>query len=307
MRKTALSVACAIAALGFANAASAHSFICEKKVEGAATYEVTSYPVTLTFTFTVINDYAGWSTYTSVTDPTFPGFSFAPPAPYSMPVGGYVVHTQTLTLDSYEHCRRMADNDGSPDDLWMNTLTVGWDSGSQASCSASVSCLPELPPPPPPPPEGGATRTPGFYKTHPDALSACLAGGAVSLGFMNVESVATAMGLLWGSPAAFEDGQKRDALEKARFILGRHTLVASCNQRLFGTLPAPSDLVAQAVAALGGTHCSLMHSLATQVDAYNNSGDDEPFPLGFDPGPADPKFGSTFNDPTNPSPLQCSG
>jgi hypothetical protein len=140
------------------------------------------------------------------------------------------------------------------------------------------------------------------------ALQACLDSGPIDLGFLGVTSIEAALGLLWGSPASFDTGEKRDQLEKARFILARQTLVGICNQRLFGSSPTPTDLLTQAVSALGGTNCSSMLSLASSVDAFNNSGDSVAFPAGFDPGAATPQTAASLaDDPTAPTSETCSG
>jgi hypothetical protein len=307
MRKIARSLVWSVAVFGFAKAADAHEFICEKTVNGGASVEVTSYPTTLQFEFKVINSHPTHpSIYQSVSDPMLSGFTFTPAGPHEVPVGGSVTDTFDVTLASAEECRDLAASDGIADDVLMNTLTVTWH-GGQASCSASVTCAPPPPPPPPPPPEGGATRTPGFFKTHVQALEACMAEGSIDLGFVQIESVEQALGLLWGVPSKFTgSGIKRSSLDRARFILGRHTLVGVCNMRLFDTAPSPADLLSDAVAALAGTDCALMRQLAEEVDAFNNSGTEEPFPEGFSAGPATPIDAWLMNtDPTSPSGQVC--
>jgi methionine-rich copper-binding protein CopC len=309
MRKLAGSLVASLAVFAIAKGADAHSFICEKTVNGQSTVEVSAFPATLHFEFNVINNHPSLpSTYSSASDPAFAGFAFEPAAPYEVPFGQSVKDELHVIVENIDQCRALAAADGIADNLFVNTFTVTWH-GGQASCSASVTCAEPPPPPPPPPPEGGATRTPGFYKTHVAALEMCLADGAIELGFVSIETVEEALGLLWSTPSKFADSSMpRSSLDRARFILGRHTLVGVCNQRLFGTEPSPSDLLDQAVAALAGQSCTLMLELAKDVDDFNNSGDDEPFPDGFEPGPAAPKKAAEMaTDPTTPSGQTCAG
>jgi hypothetical protein len=152
----------------------------------------------------------------------------------------------------------------------------------------------------------GATRTIGFYKTHESALQQCLDLGPIDLGTLTVSTLDHALGILWGSPSRFPDNTPRTGLDQARFLLQRQTLAGICNQRLFGTQPVPSTLLADAVAAISGTDCTLILSLQVQVDAYNNSGDANPFPAGFVPGAATPiDARSRATDPTTPSHMTC--
>jgi hypothetical protein len=299
MRTVAWSFTCAATVFGIAETADAHSFVCEKTVNGGSLLEVTSYPTTLHYEFTVINDHpSDPSVYTDVSDPSLAGFAFDPPAPYEVPVGQSVTDTFDVVLSSPEQCSSLAAADGIADDAFVNTFTVTWESG-QAVCSARVDCAA-------PPPAGGATRTPGFYKTHVDAMAQCLEGGPIDLGFLTIATLEEALGLLWAVPAKYESGEHRSKLDKARFILGRHTLVATCNERLFGTEPTPATLIADAVAALASTDCALMMELAALVDAFNNSGDDEPLPDGFVAGPATPRAAAGMgDDPTSPSGESC--
>jgi hypothetical protein len=309
MRKLAWSLVMSVAVFAVAKAADAHSFICEKTVNGMGSIQVSTYPATLHFEFNVINNHPSLpSTYDSVSDPSLAGFSFEPAAPHEVPFGQSVSDDFHVVVSSFDECKALAAADGTPDNTLVNVLTVVWH-GGQASCTASVTCIEPPPPPPPPPPhEGAATRTPGFYKTHIAALEMCLAEGEIDLGFITIETLPDALGLLWGTPAKFSSGAKRSELDRARFILGRHTLVGFCNLRLFDSAPSPSNLLADAVEALAGTDCKLMLELAEQVDDFNNSGDDEPFPAGFKPGPAKPKVASGMaTDPTSPSGAMCGG
>jgi hypothetical protein len=272
--------------------------------------EVTSYPTTLHYEFTVANSHpSSASTALSAMDAALSslGFSFEPAAPFTLAVGASATDTFDVVLASAEECMDLAASDGVADDRFVNMFEVKWDR-SAAQCSATVVCMqPPPPPPPPPPPEGGATRTPGYFKTHEQALMACLEE-PVDLGMMSIDSMSAALGLLWGSPAVHDTGEKRSDIDRARFLLARHLLVATCNTRLFGTSPDPADLIAQAVAALAGTDCAEMKELAGALDEFNNSGTEEDFPEGFAGGPATPRHAAGLaDDPTTPSGEQCGG
>ena len=307
MRNSVLSIGAAAGALLVTHLAQAHSFVCEKTVNGTTMLEVDTFPMTLSYTLTATNSHAtSASTAQSATDAMLAslGFTFEPAAPFTLPVGGSATDTFDVTLQSPEDCMDLAGKDGVADDRFINTFVVAWDRGS-TECSATVICKA---PPPPPPPTGGATRTPGFFKTHEDALSQCLAEGSIDLGSVTVDSMESALGILWGSPASFDTGEKRGDLDRARFLLARQLLVATCNTRLFGTQTDPNDLIAQATAALAGTDCQLMLDLAGKLDAFNNSGDEEDFPEGFAAGPASPRHAAGIaDDPTTPSGEMCGG
>lgn len=177
-------------------------------------------------------------------------------------------------------------------------MTVKWH-GGHAQCSAKVYCAPEKPQP-------GPTRTMGFFKTHEEALSACLAEGDIDLGFVTVDTLEEALGLLWARPSRYESGAPRSDLDRARFLLGRQTLVAICNNRLFGSSPG-GGLIGEAVETLEGTDCARMLELEALITAFNESGDDEDFPAGFEPGPATPRHAESIgDDPTEPSGESCS-
>jgi hypothetical protein len=239
------------------------------------------------------------------------GFQFTPAPPFSIDPSGSTSDDFEVTVNSQAECAALAlplpggvPTIITPSQVNVdNLMTVTWDSGT-AQCTARVVCAP------PPcvdncvPPTTGATRTMGFLKTHESALSQCLAGGAIDLGFMSVSTLESALGLLWGSPSSFGDGTTRADLDKARFLLARQTLVGICNQRLFGT--TPGALLSNAVAALSGQNCTLIGSIEGLVDAFNGSGDAVAFPSGFNAGPATPKHAQSIAvDPTSPSGLSC--
>lgn len=301
-RKAVSSIGVAAGALLLTPLAHAHSFVCEKTVNDMSVVEVDAYPTTLSYEFTVINDHDQHaSTAQSVSDPAMSslGFSFEPATPFTLPFGGSVSDTFDVVVESFEDCMDLAAADGVADDRFVNVFEVTWDRGA-AQCSATVVCV--APPPPPPPPQGLATRTPGFFKTHPEAVEACLAESSFGI------DLEAALGLLWGTPARFDTGEKRSKLDKSRFLLARHLLVASCNVELFDSQPEDADLIADAFAALFGTDCELMRELAEALDEFNNSGTDEDLPEGFEAGPASPRDAAAIaDDPTTPSGETCNG
>lgn len=286
-------------ALAWTAPARAHELRCEKTVDGKAIVELKQYPATLHYRWTVFNIAPDPSVVLSLTDSVLSPQNTLP-SPVTIPVGGSISGEATLAIASFAACEEIATwspQYGAP--VVENVISAGWDLG-EAQCRARVVCRPETPPPP----VTGATRTMGFFKTHLDAAQACLDGGQIDLGFVQVDALAEFLGLLWGSPAAFDTGVARGELDRARFLLGRQTLVAICNQRLFGTSSA--GLVESALAALTGTSCTAIQALIASVDAFNNSGDANPFPAGLDPGPATPAAAAALaDDPTSATGHTC--
>jgi hypothetical protein len=183
----------------------------------------------------------------------------------------------SLTFSSYADCPTRARNvppphgriypDASGRVVIPDTYRVEWNTDGAppyfAECSAVVTCLPPL----------GPTRTLGYFKTHPAATSACLSSGPVDLGFMAISSADAALGLMWARPSKYADETKRSSFDQSRVLLGRQLLVATCNERVFGS-SAGDELLTNARATLAGSaSCSTMNWHAGQLDAFNNSGD----------------------------------
>jgi hypothetical protein len=168
----------------------------------------------------------------------------------------------------------------------------------------------------------GATRTIGFYSTHPTFVASCLAagGGSMNLGFVNIrnevydneiDAVAggsctggdrdrdietaqeMAMGMLKGGVSKYADGSARSSLSQARMQAGQQMVAAICNNRMFGT-PLPFTL-SSAQATLAGTDRAAILALGAKADAYNNSGDS--VALTVDTGKANAK--AAYDDPTD--------
>jgi hypothetical protein len=292
-----------LATLALAGTARAHLLECVKTVNGTQYYEVSSYPDRLTYRIRVKNLLADQiSKIKQASDPLLEtlGWEYEYKGWYEVPPGGYVdLSPYDVYLDDEKDCLYLAALDGKADRKIENTFIVGFDhkgEWTERTCSAVVYCGKE----------GKATRTPGFYKTHERALESCLSDGPITLGSIRVDSLEEALGLLWGSPAKFAGGSKRSDFDQSWYLLARHTLVAICNQRNFGTPTSPRSLIRDALAALSGDDCEKMGRLQDALDAYNNGGDKEPFPDGFDPGPATPQHASAIaDDPTGPTSGRC--
>jgi hypothetical protein len=281
--------ALAVGALLLAGTAGAHEFECEKKVNGGALLNITSYPTTVTWDLKITNTHPTHaSTALKVKDALLEGlgFVFSPAAPITLQVGEYQTWQFQHEIGSKAQCDALAALDGLEDAHIDNYFKVKWDVGMDI-CTVRVTCGE----PPPPPPPAQVTRTLGFFKSHLMPLQACLDVGAIDLGpgFALIDTLEEALGLLWGDPPYFWDGTKRNELEKARFLLARQTLVAVCNTRLFEAEPSPSTLIDDALAALAGYDCSDMLALAWAVDMFNNSGTGEQFPEAMTKGPSTPQ------------------
>lgn len=133
----------------------------------------------------------------------------------------------------------------------------------------------------------GATRTIGFWQTHTDFTSKIfnnyLVDKFVGENIDVVEGVThkgkiTNAGQLFGgfyAPIAkTTTGTKRSQIDQARIQMLQQLLAAKLNCAAFGCSQATIDLIAQADAAYkAGTNKNLIISLAGELDAFNNSGD----------------------------------
>ncbi|MFL5350105.1 MAG: hypothetical protein ACJ8AT_35455 [Hyalangium sp.] len=298
------------AALGLSAAAQAHEFICDKTVGGSHLYEITKYPVTLSYRFTVINSHpTDTSVAQSVEDPLLVpyGFHFTPAPPFSVPVGQSVSDHFDLTVKNEAECLALAAADGTVDRYIDNTFIVSWESGS-AVCSARAVCGSHGGGQPPPEcqPGRGAKRGLGFWKTHVKAAQACLSAGPIDVGIATVRTMADIEGILWGSPARFANGAKRGDLDQKRFLLARELLVATCNVRVLGAEPSSPDLFSNALAVLDGTDCGAISSYVVKLDLPKGCENDS-INTGQMFGKADPKLAQSLAvDPSSPSGETCS-
>jgi len=311
----------AVVALG--GVAGAHEFTCEKAVEvmrrdeGVSANKVEYFPNTLRFEYQLTNIHpTGESVAQSVYDPLLAtrGWNF----PLAMPLAlkskeskraQFVVQVKTP-----EQCMELAASDGKVDEHFDSTFRVKWALG-ETQCSVRVTCCtegvdcqvqcPEEDPDCQESSQGnhglrGVTRSAGFYKVRPRALEQCLAQGSIALGTVaKVDSVETALGMLWASPSLQADGQPRSALESRRFELGREALVATCNERLFGT-EARGQLLRKATQALSSLKDTQVEEVLAKLKQHNGLGEATPLPQGFQAGPATPARAATLAiDPTS--------
>lgn len=284
---------CAIG-LGWGAAARAHEFSCEQTLDGARVREIVEYPATLRYQFTVTNTDAidtseALGTEDALLAPS--GFRFTPAVSFSLPGGASVSSGHTLTLNDEAECLALAAKDGRVDRFIDNAFTVTWDMSATVCTTRAVCGSPAGEPPAPPEcqPGQGATRSLGFWKTHVDAAAACLALGPVDVGLATLTTMGDVEGLLWGSPARFADGAARGDLDRERFLLARELLVATCNTRVLGAVPASPDLLSRARQALAGTDCAALSSLGAQLERFHGCAKDAALPGGTF-GKADPRL-----------------
>lgn len=282
MARHARLVALVLAVLGVPGAALACPLYCEKSVNAN---EITG-ATTLTYQVKVACPWTGGNDVLSGISDSFEG-SILPAGFFADQLQGANVYEGSPRLVGYEIpldydlCRALA-LDGQPfatllEDgtvLLKNTVTLRatylmTESGPwTSSCDQTVVCRP--------PSDGtGATRTIGFYKNHLTALTACLAGDVVDLGFTRVTTVGQALGILWAVPSRYS------GLASARLLLGRQLLAAQCNVENFGAEPG-GFTVAGAIETLRDCDADAMLRLAIKVDAFNNAGDLVAMPTGFE-------------------------
>lgn len=134
--------------------------------------------------------------------------------------------------------------------------------------------------------EKNTTRNEGFFKTHEEALSACLAaGGDIDLGRVGVvRSMQEAMGVLWLSPAATQRRVPRTEEQSLLVKLARQSLTATCNERLFGAVMTPG--IARARSAMDSGTREDMETQLNALRALNDKGARLALPMSFNGGPA---------------------
>jgi hypothetical protein len=133
----------------------------------------------------------------------------------------------------------------------------------------------------------GVTRTPGYWKIHlaqsNDVWADVVASGnQIQCGEFNVNSTAKLMGGFWSSNTFETDRERRSPLDQARMQLAFHLEAAILNDEAFGSSPDSfGTSLAAAKAAFCGNDRDAMLSAKDDLDAFNNSGTDLPFPDGF--------------------------
>ena len=123
---------------------------------------------------------------------------------------------------------------------------------------------------------GGATRTPGFWKTHTTfaehvLLTHCV--GVIDLGFVELDTIDEVCAYFWANKANNTDGSTRSKLCQARMHAAFHAIAANLNNCVpsGGGIPvSPADIAT----ILGGTNIKDIQDLASTLAEYNESGDD---------------------------------
>ena len=186
---------------------------------------------------------------------------------------------------------------------WKLTVTINVDTTFTVTGSGKVVGLPNIITFPDYPDEQafvevlvtGATRTLGFWKTHLDFTTYIFNNylgtpPSIDLGWKQVDSMSDMMGIFWANVAKNSDGSKRNALCKARVQASWQAMAAILNSSMPGGASLPSGVTLGSIKdTLGGTDVGAIKALASQLDAYNKSGDD----VALDPsllptGKADP-------------------
>ena len=125
-----------------------------------------------------------------------------------------------------------------------------------------------------------ATRTLGFWKTHYDYTMHVFnvhLGGSIDLGWVTIDSEDSEeelFGMFYANVARDANGDKRDALNKARVKASHQALAAILNTGLTNGAPPDGFTVAGIAAILGGEDIDAINSLHNTLDIYNNSYDD---------------------------------
>jgi len=131
------------------------------------------------------------------------------------------------------------------------------------------------------------TRTQGYWFNHVTGGGGCAtlqaaitaAGGSFNLGFTRV-NLNQALGYFWTK------GKNSNPLCAARQKAATQLIAAIASTVLLnpgGTCTTGTDLIASAQAALASCSISAIKAVQSQLDAFNNSGDNFDFPAGLRP------------------------
>jgi hypothetical protein len=147
----------------------------------------------------------------------------------------------------------------------------------------------------------GATRTQGFWSTHLEFTTYIFhtyLGDHIDLGWKYVDSMEKLMGIFWANNAKNSNGTKRSALCQAKETASNQALAAILNSAMPGgkALPAPYTLD-MIKSILSGSDINAIKKLSSDLDAFNNSGDN----VALDPtllptGKADPQGAKAIAD-----------
>jgi hypothetical protein len=97
------------------------------------------------------------------------------------------------------------------------------------------------------------------------------------------------MGGFWSDISKKTNGQKRTPLQQAKMQLAQQLEAALLNKIAFGSDPGGTVLQDSISAFCTGTNANTILSKASALDAFNNSGDAQPFPAGYVNSSADSK------------------
>ncbi|MCP8304865.1 MAG: hypothetical protein H3Z50_05290 [archaeon] len=140
------------------------------------------------------------------------------------------------------------------------------------------------------------TRTQGFWATHKTFTWSKWT--TETIGTKIIDTDEKLFGAFWSNVATTSTGAKRSLLDQAKMQLLQQLVAAMLNIKAFGDddLGTGAGLIAAGKAAFSGTDRTAILSIANQLAAFNNSGDNQPLPPGVTPGPADPQGAQKIAD-----------
>jgi cysteine-rich repeat protein len=188
-------------------------------------------------------------------------------------------------------------------DLMTQTATINLKNGDTVTCTFENT-------------GSGATRTQGFWATHPQLAEIAWNGGSrFGHTFPGVATVSgigdqlikgktvtstmaagknQLMGGFWSAIAKTSKGTKRSALDQARLQLLQQLLAAELNASAFGSVPSGGSAMFKAwEAAISGTDQKKISTAQQQAAAFNSQGDSSTFTPGTS---ADSKTARAYAD-----------
>jgi len=151
------------------------------------------------------------------------------------------------------------------------------------------------------------TRTLGFWQTHTEFTESIFAnelGGTMPIGTSphkgNITTDGELFGAFYASIPKMTDGAKRSTIDQARMQLLQQLVAAKLNCAAFGcSSTILSEISAADAAYAAGASASDIRNAASQLDAYNNSGDTGTIPSSLgSPGKATPSTSKSTADLT---------
>jgi hypothetical protein len=199
-------------------------------------------------------------------------------------VPGNVTVTETLPNQFWQLGGVACTGNAADETSIANGVTVTLGAGENVTCTFTNNKL-------------GPTRTQGFWKNH-TAYSTSILNTIVNGIVLGTKTVDTQGELFGGWEASIPkkvQGGKRTALDSARITMLHQYLAAKLNCAAFGCSITIQTLLGNAATAWSGTDAALLLNYASQLDAYNNSGDT--IILVGTPGKATPKTSSGVATP----------